>query len=174
MVEAHSALRVLKSVLANQVDADVADGLGLLFHERMIGTAYDETPRNSVTFASTGGDGVHYGFLLRGSAIDDASPVVMTVPMADHPNRVVGRDLRHFLGLGMGSGYFALEQLQYDFEATVAELDRGDFVVLDSRERRALDSIADALEVKGWTDHGAELASLEAEFGAELDIARGI
>lgn len=140
----------------------------------MIGTAYDQTPRNSVTFASTGGDGVHYGFLLRGSAIDEGSPVVMTVPMADQPNRVVGRDLRHFLGLGMRSGYFALEQLQYDFEATVAALDRGDFVVLDSRERRALETIADVLVVRGWTDHGAELATLEAEFGAELDVPRDL
>lgn len=60
---------------------------------------YDATPANSIAFASTGGDGVHFSALAVG--IGDAAPVVMTVPVAfDTPNHVVGGSLREFLALG--------------------------------------------------------------------------
>ncbi len=42
------------------------------------------TPSNSITFATTGGDGVHYGLLDIGSGFNDESPVVMTVPAQRH------------------------------------------------------------------------------------------
>ena len=163
-------LQIVKSVIQRQPMPDAGDTIGLLFHPAMIGTRYDQTPVNSVTFASTGGDGVHYGFLVDSHLPDNASPVVMTVPMADQPNRVVGRNLRHFLGLGRRAGYFALEQLQYDFAETVRELDGG-LVQPDEPEGQALlDDLAAALSVVGWTDHGAELARLEAEFAGKLIV----
>jgi hypothetical protein len=83
---------------------------------------YDSTPANATTFASTGGDGVHF------SAVDceGAAPIVMTVPMAfDHPNQVLAGDLREFLALGANGGYFFLERLAYDWgrQDTIAWLE---------------------------------------------------
>ncbi|HEX6677952.1 MAG TPA: hypothetical protein VF486_23420 [Actinomycetes bacterium] len=75
---------------------------------------YDATPVNGTTFASTGGDGVHFGLLHGSTAASPAAPVVMTVPMQfDAPNHVVGASLREFLALGCRTGYFQLEQLAH-------------------------------------------------------------
>lgn len=49
---------------------------------------YDATPRDAITFASTGGDGVHFSASLGVSG----PHIVMTVPMQfDRPNVVVGQ-----------------------------------------------------------------------------------
>ena len=96
----------------------------------------------------------------------------MTVPMARTPNRVVGRSLSHFLGLGMHCGYFVLEQLQYDFAATVVALDQGNLARPDEPETRILKEISRQLRVSEWIDHGAELLKLEAEFAKELEAGK--
>lgn len=85
---------------------------------------YDATPVNAVGFASTGGDGVHFGAVPQG----DNMLIVMTVPMMwERPNVVVGADLMEFLSLGCRYGYFALEQLVYDRSETEHELQSGEF-----------------------------------------------
>ena len=76
------------------------------------------TPKNSVTFANTGGDGVHFG-LLNTSGGDHSQPVVMTVPMGDRHNVVVAEDLEEFLSLGYHVGWFSLEQMVYEPEEAV-------------------------------------------------------
>jgi hypothetical protein len=76
--------------------------------------SYDATPVNSTTFASTGGDGVHFGLLHDTTAASPTAPVVMTVPTQfDAPNYVVGASLQEFLALGCHTGYLHLEQLAY-------------------------------------------------------------
>jgi hypothetical protein len=76
--------------------------------------SYDATPVNSTTFASTGGDGVHFGLLHGTTAASPTAPVVMTAPtQLDAPNHVVGASLREFLALGCRTGYVHLEQLAY-------------------------------------------------------------
>lgn len=83
---------------------------------------YDATPRDAVTFASTGGDGVHFS-ATQGTT---RAIIVMTVPMQfDRPNIVVGSDLREFLSLGCASGYFTLEQLAYDYASMAQFLASG-------------------------------------------------
>jgi hypothetical protein len=84
------------------------------------GTAlYDSTttPINSITFATTCGDDVHFGLLAIDGKYGDASPVVVTVPMAgDGPektNHIVGETLHDFLCLGCVHGFFDLEELAY-------------------------------------------------------------
>jgi hypothetical protein len=70
-----------------------------------VAASYDATPADSVMFASTGGDGVHF------SALDSDGAVVMTVPMAfDSPNHVLGKDIPEFLALGRRTGYFHLDR----------------------------------------------------------------
>jgi hypothetical protein len=72
------------------------------------------TPTNSTIFASTGGDGVHFGMLHHPGTTPRAAPIVMTVPMAfSDPNHVVGASLREFLALGSRTGYWHLERLAY-------------------------------------------------------------
>src|SRR5687767_64611 len=80
----------------------VFDPVGLILQIPPGRRDYHCTPLNSVTFASTGGDGVHFGFLhVEGCSL---SPVVMTVPMSDVHNFVVGESLFEFLCLGAKRG----------------------------------------------------------------------
>jgi len=78
------------------------------------------TPHNSLTFGSTGGDGVHYGLLQLPGLHSYEQPVVMTVPMADRHNVVVAEHLAEFLNLGFHVGWFSLEQIVYAPEEAVA------------------------------------------------------
>jgi hypothetical protein len=78
------------------------------------------TPINTVAFATTCGDDVHFGMLSTDGAFGDASPIVMTVPMADNDrmncNFIVGETLHDFLCLGCDHGFFALEKLAYSWK----------------------------------------------------------
>ena len=71
------------------------------------------TPKNAVTFASTGGDGVHYSLLAVPGLDAQEQPVVMTVPMSSRHNVVVAENLQEFLNLGYYAGWFSLEQIVY-------------------------------------------------------------
>jgi hypothetical protein len=72
-------------------------------------SAYWCTPLNALTFARTGGDGTHYSLVTAPGTDLAHRPVVMTVPMSDDPNVIVGEDLRDFLALGCRFGYLGLE-----------------------------------------------------------------
>ena len=52
------------------------DPIGLILLGRLQSFDYWCTPSNSITFATTGGDGVHYGLLDIGSGFSNESPVV--------------------------------------------------------------------------------------------------
>jgi hypothetical protein len=94
--------------------------LGLIFHKKVGDGRYDFcTPENCYPFAGTGGEGVHFSFLRLGGLIDEASPVVVTIPASGGRNFVVGESLRDFLCLGCKRGWFALEQLMYHPELTM-------------------------------------------------------
>ena len=129
------------------------------------------TPRNSIAFAGTGGDGVHYSFVTMPDTPLDSSPIVMTVPMSDYPNIIVGADLREFLALGCRFGYFSLEQLAYDFDNTTDLLLTRDF---DSdatpADRSLLTRLSDAFAVKPWDDPAARLETLAAQYEHLLDV----
>lgn len=169
-MDAPPDLVLLRTLLLTRHGADVADDLGLIFHDGLKAPIYDETPRNVLTFAGTGGDGVHFSLLVRGAVVGNSSPVVMTVPCARAPNRIVGRSLRHFLGIGLHSGYFVIEQLQYDFDDTVEHLRGRDWETgLSEPARAALADIACALGISAWSDYRQELLALEAEFAGLLE-----
>ena len=154
---------------------DGLDSFGLLLFDRPGVSGYDQTMANCLAFATTGGDGVHYGLLDTGEGIDNTSPVVMTVPMADNANRIVGNNLRHFLALGLASGYFVLEQLQYDYAGTCAALQLGDYRQhLSEAERSALALIAQEFCLEPWHDYQATLDALETHWGARPDGVRQV
>src|SRR5688572_1018832 len=115
-----AALRELSVGTSSSPEAFLLDH-GLRVHPTLERWTYAPTPVNSVTFASTGGDGVHFGLLQGLSTTSRDGPVVMTVPMAalDHvrdANHVVAESIREFLGLGCVRGWCELEQLAYRSE----------------------------------------------------------
>ena len=75
---------------------------------------YWNTPTNTATFASTGSDGNHFGFLVLNSRIDADSPIVLTAPCSGGANRILARNFQTFLRMGLRRGFFAMEQFAYD------------------------------------------------------------
>jgi hypothetical protein len=99
------------------------DPVGLLLVRPLERWGYDCTPVNSVTFAHTGGDGVHFGLLQVDGVAPASSPIVMTVPgVFDDCNRIVAGDFDEFLSVGAINGWFSLEQLAYDLDDALAYL----------------------------------------------------
>jgi hypothetical protein len=95
--------------------------LGLVLDRELDMSRYDWcTPTNCKTFASTGGNGVHFSLLGHDPKRDAQSPVVITNPGGgDGRSWIVGESLYDFLCLGANRGYFALEQLAYSPELTL-------------------------------------------------------
>jgi hypothetical protein len=112
-----AALWELAEEIARETRGDpryVFDPVGMLLERQPSPWTYFCSPRNALTFASTGGDGVHFGLLQLEEAAPEQAPVVMTVPMSDIHNIVVAESVQEFLGLGCEVGWFLLEQLAYD------------------------------------------------------------
>ncbi len=94
----------------------VFDPCGLILQQPPIQGYYWCTPSSAYTFASTGGDGVHYSYLQAPDVALDATPIVMTMPANDQLNYVLAEGIDEFLGLGFHVGWFALEQVAYSPE----------------------------------------------------------
>lgn len=102
-------------------DSDSGFGcLGLILDKSLDESRYGHcTPANCVTFAHTGGEGVHFSFLLDDGAVNERCPVVVTCPCLSGGTYVVGEGLHEFLCLGHYRGYFGLEQLAFYPELTM-------------------------------------------------------
>src|SRR5262245_34005982 len=96
-------LRHLDQEVARQFSDPLFSGLwtvGLRFDRRLDESRYSSsTPLNCRTFANTGGDGVHFSFVVQEGMVRESSPVVVTVPCAG-VSLVVGENLFDFLCLG--------------------------------------------------------------------------
>lgn len=129
------------------------------------------TPANALAFAATGGDGVHFSVIDTGDGATEASPVVMTVPMAigdRRPNHIVGGSIRDLLCLGVDTGWFTLEQLAYDdgWPARI-ELAKG-------RPRSpVVQQLADELGLAPWPDVAGRLRALDEQHRHRLAAPRG-
>ena len=98
----------------------VFDPCGLLLEIPPRRYEYQSTPKTGLTFAETGGDGVHYSYFVDSRLPPGVVPIAMTVPMCfDRPNVIVADTFDEFLGLGYHVGWFSLEQLVYNPEETV-------------------------------------------------------
>ena len=125
------------------------------------------TPRNTVTFACTGGDDVHFGLLRRAGTFGDHSPVVMTVPMADDSpddtNFVVGSNLHEFLCLGCTHGYFRLETMAYSwFNEFLDELKT------EPEDPEAYSAYRERFALEPWTDVESRLTELQRSIKPDL------
>ena len=139
-------------------------GLGLLDPpERYESNA---TPKNAIAFAQTGGEDVHFSLLAVNGVVSDESPVVMTVPSASDRsfdcNFLLGMSLREFLTLGCEWGFDHLEQLAYDWDETVSDLERPyDGEELDEDDLRGLALLRSRLDLQPWSEVRSRLLELE-------------
>jgi hypothetical protein len=174
---AHAGLDKLTRFARKEVSGTKRDwesaleGIGLLFASPPARASYDATPGNAVTFAHTGGDGVHFSFVLRTGEPIASAPVVMTVPMRfDRENLIVGADFRDFLALGMRFGFFCLEQVTYDrAEFLDAYAGRRKAYALGRDEKDMLTRIARAFDVKAPKNLGAHLDTLDGRYRSWLE-----
>lgn len=147
------------------------DLIGLILLVPPENFSYWCTPINTLTFAATGGDGVHYGLLAENGKFTDSSPVVMTVPMCDTPNMILGANLLEFLALGCRFGYFSLEQLIYEPEETLQELEQ--FTIheeMNADERALLQLLTEEFQLSPWLNPRQRLTELQAMFISSLQL----
>ncbi|CAB4541502.1 unannotated protein [freshwater metagenome] len=148
------------------------ESVGLILYALPRREEYWCTPINSITFATTGGDGVHFGWVtLPGRPVDDA-PIVMTVPMAETTTSViVGRDLREFLSLGCRFGYFTLDALVHDPAGTIDEIEANRVDPDRSDDERALlDLLTSEFGLAPWHDPARRMGELQVEYLKLLEI----
>ena len=78
-------LKALNSLRAVAVEHPALADLGLIMppdpSDALTRWGYWCTPTNAWTFATTGGNGVHYSVVETDGSVSERSPVVMTVPM---------------------------------------------------------------------------------------------
>jgi len=138
--------------------------LGLILDKKIDQSRYSFcTPVNCRTFARTGGEGVHFSFLVQDDLIRDSSPIVVTIPAMGGQSFVVGDNLFDFLCLGVHRGFFALEQLAYHQELTLAVFTRLEWEPTESWHRavgflpskedsRLLAFLKSELGLRPWSD----------------------
>lgn len=174
----NSTLRQLWSLAGGDPDSagsdwnTTFDPVGLILLAPPRNYDYWCTPLNSLTFATTGGDGVHFGILAVDGEFTDFSPTVMTVPMCDTPNVIVGANLKEFLALGCRLGYFGLEQLVYNRRATLRELELTDFdSEIGQSEKTLLRRIASTFNLEPWARPEQRLEELQALFSSAIELS---
>jgi hypothetical protein len=157
-------------------------GVGLILTATLNNGGYYCTLKSSCSFAHTGGEGVHFSFLGQADEINEASPVIVTIPEAfDHPNFIVGESLFDFLCFGMFRGYFAIEQLGNTFEEAFAVYtdaswqpsERRHFWVgygVDDRQRAILDLLIERFHLVPWEEPRAKFDRLQTTYLDKLQI----
>jgi hypothetical protein len=160
------------------VDADyVFHPIGLALQRPLATWDYNATPVNSSTFASTGGDGVHFGLLFVNGIVADESSVVMTVPMMG--NVVLGANLHEFLCLGCQYGYSSLEDLVYDPSETINLImnpeswmnkEAEEFSDYFNKQQYILKLLTQEFDLKPWVNVEARLAELQTQYMPLLQL----
>ena len=159
--------------------------LGLILDKNLDQSRYRCTPLNCKTFASTGGEGVHFSILPLGNRPDGQVPVVMTNPGGGNGRSwIVGENLMDFLCLGYHRGYFALEQLAYQPEFTIKAYVDPDLVSDDPKsdgscgfrasvgERQILEFLIRKFELRPWTQVD-RFQSLQEKYKPSLNLPKG-
>ncbi len=161
--------------------------LGLILHARLKRYEYWCDPVNCLTFATTGGEGVHFSFVVQDGKVTENSPVVITIPGTfEHPNFIGGESLFDFLCLGFHRGYFAMETLASErfFEAYASgkwplsevkdrhpDWDRSEGYWVDERKRKLLDFLIDELGLTPWKDLKTKFQRLQNRYMPLLEIS---
>lgn len=139
--------------------------IGLFLHDPPKNAGYRSTPSNSITFASIGVDGIHFGSVTDGDVIDPMAPVVITIPMAfEAPNFIVGQTLYDFLCLGCRHGYANLGNVHLSFDSTIEYYQNPPDDFYDQRSPDILQSLSDELSLASWRDVRGHFLDLQSRF----------
>ena len=148
------------------------DSIGLNLFKTLECWGYWCTPTNTLSFATTSGDGVHFGFLCQEGISLDESPIVMTLPSADTPNIIVGENLLDFLSLGCRAGYFELELIEYEPEFHIPFLDSQSYSEEATKEEmQLLKLIESEFNLKPWLGHASRLLELKNKYLEQLEFS---
>ena len=159
----HMALRGIDAT--NLSELARIDPIGMILLREPMCWGYWCTPVNTITFATTGGDGVHYGLLAIDGVISNASPVIVTLPCARTCNIVVGETLHDFLRLGSKVGYFVLEQIEYQPSVYIPLLDSGTHLAeMEDEEVDLLQQSTKKLSLEPWPHHESKFNFLKREY----------
>jgi hypothetical protein len=153
--------------------------LGLILDRRLEQSRYSCTPINVRTFANTGGEGVHFSFIVRDGLVRENSPVVVTIPTLG-VNFIVGETLFDFLCLGVHRGFFALEQLAYKEQLTLEVFMNPDWqpteswhasvgFVPDDEDKSRLAFLVSELGLRPWPSP-ERFAVLQCQHGRSLEL----
>jgi len=146
--------------------------IGLFFHDPPKNAGYPQTPVNSITFASIGVDGTHFGSITDGDIVDPDAPVVLTIPMAfDDPNHIVGENLHDFLCLGCRNGYAELGNLHLDKAATLDRYANDPEGFYDDRSPNILALLKNELELTPWANVPRHFSDLQSRYKQKIRIA---
>lgn len=149
---------------------NVFDPVGLLLERPLERNTYEETPLNTLCFARTGGGGVHFSFLTDDGAVSDESPIVLTIPMDEDHNTIVGENLLEFLSLGCVDGYFRLEMLPGNRDELIENLMHGKRAEMHEYEHQLLKAIRDEFDVRPWPDIRTRLSELKQKYRSTLQF----
>ncbi|GAB2595997.1 hypothetical protein [Kribbella endophytica] len=125
---------------------------------------YVNSPRNAITFASTGVDGVHFCALF-GPADSPTTTIVLCVPLADEPNHVVGTSLPDFLALGCLTGYH-LDELAYHGPIALPD---GPETPEEPERAFLLKALTEEFALTPWSDVPTRLTHLQNQHAADID-----
>ena len=145
--------------------------IGLFLHDPPKNARYPATPVNSITFASIGVDGIHFGSITDANAVDPMAPVVLTIPMAlEAPNYVVGESLYDFLCLGCRHGFSNLGDLHLNGDATIEHYQNPPDAFYDERSPAILQTLSDELSLVPWPDVRGHFLALQSRYMPMLRI----
>ena len=145
--------------------------IGLFLHDPPKNAGYRPTPTNSITFASIGVDGIHFGSLSDGNAFDPESPVVLTVPMEfETPNWIVGESLYEFLCLGCEHGFAELGNMAHDIDGTILRYGQPVSEWFDERSPDILKLMTDELSLKPWCDLRDRFDDLQLRYMPQIRL----
>ena len=131
------------------------------------------TPINTLTFAATGGDGVHFGFLKLSDKIPNDGPVVMTVPMSgDVHNVIVAENFIEFLSLGYYVGWFSVEQIVYNLDEAISYFSKQDDEISEE-ESNFLKMIHKEYSIKHFPLSKVRLEHLKSKYFNLLEFESG-
>lgn len=148
----------------------VLDYCGLLLEIPSVRDYIDwSTPRNVLTFATTGGDSVHYSYLVDERLPEGVCPIVMTLPCADAQSFVIAENFQEFFDYGYYVGWFSLEQLYYEEEEGAAYFRQASPTFGDIGTEQ-LPLLRKALNMKPVPPTLARFAELHDKYHALLDI----
>ncbi|KQT42489.1 MULTISPECIES: hypothetical protein [unclassified Methylophilus] len=129
---------------------------------------------DQLPFAITGVDGVYFSLLGKLDEFNENSPVVMTIPNSgdDNPNVIVGENLIDFLSLGCKTGYHRLDDIVFNYNKFLKELESKEYDTdFEDEEIDLLIKLINKFQLKPWSNYAQKLKSLQTDY-ADLLVLR--